>query len=148
MCIGATKVWGQICTEWMPAYIGQEGSNTGTRREFPSTQLRSSLEPRAPGPDGIHNDLLKHLPEGTLQILKEILNRIWTSADFPQQWRAATVIPIPKPNKDRTDPLSYRPMHWPAVYARFWSAWLTPASSGTSKNKDTRQKPVWLQKTS
>ena len=27
-----------------------------------------------------------------------------------QQWRAATVIPIPKPNKDHTDPLSYRPI--------------------------------------
>ena len=67
-------------------------------------------KPRAPGPDGIHNNLLKHFPEDALQILKEILNIIWTSADFPQQWRAATVIQIPKPNKDRTDPLSYRPI--------------------------------------
>ena len=67
-------------------------------------------KPRAPGPDGVHNNLLKHLPEDTLRILKEILNKIWISADFPQQWRAATVIPIPKPNKDHTDPLSYRPI--------------------------------------
>ena len=67
-------------------------------------------KPRAPGPDGIHKNLLKHLPEDTLKILKEILNKIWISADFPQQWRAATVIPIPKPNKDHTDPLSYRPI--------------------------------------
>ena len=29
---------------------------------------------------------------------------------FPQQWRAARVIPIPKPNKDHTDPHSYRPI--------------------------------------
>ena len=75
--------------------------------------LRRSImktKPRAPGPDGIHNNLLKHLPEDTLKILKEILNKIWTSADFPHQWRAATVIPIPKPNKDHTDPLSYRPI--------------------------------------
>ena len=75
--------------------------------------LRRSImkaKPRAPGPDGIHNNLLKHLPEDTLKILKEILNKIWISADFPQQWRAATVIPIPKPNKDHTDPLSYRPI--------------------------------------
>ena len=64
----------------------------------------------APGPDGIHNNLLKYLPEDTLKILKEILNKIWTYADFPHQWRAATVIPIPKPNKDHTDPLSYRPI--------------------------------------
>ena len=67
-------------------------------------------KPHAPGPDGIHNNLLKHLPEDTLKILKEILNKIWTSADFPQRWRAATVIPIPKPNKDHTDPLSYHPI--------------------------------------
>ena len=67
-------------------------------------------KPRAPGPEGIHNNLLKHLPEDTLKILKEIRNKIWTSADFPHQWRAATVIPIPKPNKDHTDPLSYRPI--------------------------------------
>ena len=67
-------------------------------------------KPRAPGPDGIHNNSLKHLPEETLKILKEILNKIWISADFPDQWWAGTVIPIPKPNKDHTDPLSYRPI--------------------------------------
>ena len=75
--------------------------------------LRRSIlkaKPRAPGPDGIHNNLLKHLPEDTLKILKEILNNIWISGDFPPQWRAATVIPIPKPNKDLTNPLSYRPI--------------------------------------
>ena len=75
--------------------------------------LRRSVmkaKPRAPGPEGIYNNLLKHLPEDTLKILTEILNKIWTSADFPHQWRAATVIPIPKPNKDHTDPLSYRPI--------------------------------------
>ena len=74
------------------------------RRSIMKTKLR------APGPDGIHNNLLKHLPEDTLKILKEILNKIRTSTDFPHQWRAATVIPIPKPNKDHTDPLSYRPI--------------------------------------
>ena len=67
-------------------------------------------KPRAPGPDWIQNNLLKHLPEDTLKILKGILNKIWISVDFPQQWRAATLIPIPKPNKDHTDPLSYRPI--------------------------------------
>ena len=82
-------------------------------KPFVLRDLRRSImkaKPRAPGPDGIHNNLLKHLPEDALQILREILNRIWTSADFPQQWRAATVIPIPTPNKDHTDLLSYRPI--------------------------------------
>ena len=30
--------------------------------------------------------------------------------DFSQQWIAATVIQIPKPNRDYTDPCSYRPI--------------------------------------
>ena len=71
--------------------------------------LRRSIL-KAPGPDGIDNNLLKHLPGDTLKILKEILNIIWIFDDFPPQWRAATVIPIPKPNKDHMDPLSYRPI--------------------------------------
>ena len=82
-------------------------------KPFRLRDLRQSTmkaKPCAPGPNGIHNNLLKHLPEHTLKILKEILNKIWTSADFPHQWGAATVIPIPKPNKDHTDPLSYRPI--------------------------------------
>ena len=64
----------------------------------------------APWPGGIHNNLLKHLPGDTLKILKEILNKIWISGDFPHQWRAAKVILIPKPNKDHANPPSYRPI--------------------------------------
>ena len=45
-----------------------------------------------------------------LLALKEILNITWISGDFPHQWRAVKVIPIPKPNKDHTNPSSYRPI--------------------------------------
>ena len=82
-------------------------------KPFRLRDLRRSIlkaKPRAPGPDGIYNNLLKHLPEDTMKILKDILNDIWTKGDFPHQWRAATVIPIPKPNKDNADPNSYRPI--------------------------------------
>ena len=82
-------------------------------KPFRLRDLRHSIlkaKPHAPGPDRIHNNLLKHLPEDTLKILKDILNNIWTTGDFPHQWRAATVIPIPKPNKDHADPNSYRPI--------------------------------------
>ena len=74
-------------------------------KPFRLRDLRRSIM-KAHGPDGIHNNLLKHLPEDTLKIL----NKIWISGDHPHQWRAATVIPIPKPNKDHTDPLIYRPI--------------------------------------
>ena len=82
-------------------------------KSFRWRDLRHSIlkaKHRSPGPDGIHNNLLKHLPEDTLKILQDILNNISTTGDFPHQWRTATVIPIPKPNKDHADPNSYRPI--------------------------------------
>ena len=61
--------------------------------------------PRSPGPDGIHNNLLKNLPQDKLKILKEILNKLWTAAYFPHQ-RSSNGDPIPTPNRDQTDPIS------------------------------------------
>ena len=64
------------------------------------------------GPDDIqgHYQLLKHLPISTLLILLEIFNNIWKTGNIPKSWKEATVIPIPKPDKDHTDPTNYRPI--------------------------------------
>ena len=47
---------------------------------------------------------LKHLPECTLDTLLYMYNQIWDGGDFPTEWREATIIPIPKPGKDTTNP--------------------------------------------
>ena len=54
--------------------------------------------------------MLKHLPESSLQTLLSIFNNIWITGDFPEDWRLATIIPIPKPGKDHTEPTNYRPI--------------------------------------
>ena len=64
----------------------------------------------ATGPDEIHYQMLKHLPESSLQALLSIFNNIWTTGEFPEDWRLATVIPIPKPGKDPAEPTNYRPI--------------------------------------
>ena len=64
----------------------------------------------ATGSDEIHHQFLKHLPDVLLDLLLLLLNDLWQSQDFPDGWREATVIPIPKPGKDRTDPNNYRPI--------------------------------------
>ena len=43
-------------------------------------------------------------------MLLEIYNSIWTTGNIPKSWKEATVIPIPKPDKDHTDPSNYRPI--------------------------------------
>jgi len=54
--------------------------------------------------------MLKHLPADVQHTLLNILNNIWFSGKFPSAWCTSTVIPIPKPGKDVSDPSSYRPI--------------------------------------
>lgn len=37
-------------------------------------------------------------------------NYIWTNDTFPKAWNSATIIPIPKPGKNRTNVKNYRPI--------------------------------------
>ena len=64
----------------------------------------------ATGPDKIHYQMLKHLPLKSLQTLLDIFNNMWETGKFPESWELATIIPIPKPGKDHTEPTNYRPI--------------------------------------
>ena len=55
------------------------------------------LNDSASGPDKVHNYLVKHLPGEALRLLLRLYNDIWTSGNFPDTWRLATVIPLPTP---------------------------------------------------
>ena len=78
--------------------------------EFLLSELTDALSNTSPGPDDIHYQLLKHLPVSTLLILFEIFNDIWKTGNIPKSCKKATVIPIPKPDKDHTDATNYRPI--------------------------------------
>ena len=64
----------------------------------------------SPGPDQIHYEILRHLPIETLHILLDIITETWKSDTFPESWREALIISIPKPGKDHFNPLNYRPI--------------------------------------
>ena len=64
----------------------------------------------AVGPDEIHYEFLKQLPSCSLDFLLQAFNEVWVSGKFPTTWKQATIIPIPKPGKDNTDPSNYRPI--------------------------------------
>ena len=80
---------------------------------FNITELRIALErsnDTATGPDEVHYQFLKHLPDNSLLVLLDIFNGIWENGNFPAAWREATIIPIAKPGKDPTNPTNYRPI--------------------------------------
>ena len=64
----------------------------------------------ATGPDEIHYQMLKHLPENARVTILQIFNDIWTTGVFPESWRLATIIPIQKPGKNPAEPTNYRPI--------------------------------------
>ena len=74
------------------------------------TNAISKSRDTAVGPDSIHYQMLKNLPNSAVDTLLGAVNYIWTTGDFPPEWHLATVIPVAKPGKDSTDPTSYRPI--------------------------------------
>ena len=80
---------------------------------FNITELKDTIavsKDTATGPDDIHYQMLKHLPETALETLLHIFNSIWTTGVLPESWRLATIIPISKPGKDHAEPTNYRPI--------------------------------------
>jgi hypothetical protein len=65
---------------------------------------------KAPGPDGIPNRALKHLPQRVILLLVPFFNAIFKTQSFPSAWKYARVISILKPGKDPAQPASYRPI--------------------------------------
>jgi len=47
----------------------------------------------ATGPDSIHYQMLKHLPDSASSVLLQIFNNLCNSGNFPKSWCEATVIP-------------------------------------------------------
>ena len=65
---------------------------------------------KAPGPNGIPNRALKHLPIRAVLLLVQIFNAILCTHHFPPIWKHARLISILKPGKDPAQTSSYRPI--------------------------------------
>jgi hypothetical protein len=65
---------------------------------------------KAPGPNGIPNWALKHLPKQAVSLLVHIFNTVLCTLLFPQTWKHARVISILKPGKDPALASSYWPI--------------------------------------
>ena len=129
---------------------------------FTIKELKESLNrahDTASGPDDIHYQILKHMPEDSLKTLLNIYNNIWVSGDFPECWREATIIPIAKPGKDPTNPSNYRPIALTScvcktferminnrlVYFLEYNNIITPFQSGFRKNRSTIDQIIRLE---
>ena len=82
-------------------------------KKFSLRDLKRSLKKSndsSPGVDQIHYQILKHLPNESLKFLLNLINEYWETGTFPECWRTALLLPIPKPGKNHYDANNYRPI--------------------------------------
>ena len=80
----------------------QSQNNEKYNLPFKLSDLKNSLDKShdtTAGPDDIHYQILKHLPSDVWETLLNIMNEIWRTGEFPEDWHKAVIIPIPKPGK-------------------------------------------------
>lgn len=65
---------------------------------------------KSPGMDKINNLLLKNLPRKAIVFLMYVFRSCIKLSYFPDAWKHAKVIPIPKPGKDLSMSSNYRPI--------------------------------------
>jgi hypothetical protein len=72
--------------------------------------IRKLKNRKAPGPDGIPNEVLKQLPIIAVKYFTSNIHAIRRCGFFPHSWKEAKVIMLPKPGKTHSDPNNYRPI--------------------------------------
>ncbi|GFY18233.1 probable RNA-directed DNA polymerase from transposon X-element [Trichonephila clavipes] len=126
------------------------------------TELKKALlqaHNTSPGPDGITYTMLRHLNPNSLANIIFLFNRVWKEHCFPSSWREAIVIPILKPGKVATDPLSYRPIALTSCFCKTFERMvnnrlvyvlekekcISPLQSGFRKGRSTLDNLVFLE---
>ncbi len=62
---------------------------------------------KALGPDKVHNQMIKNAGETLIKLLISLFNKILDNSTFPSDWGLTHVLPIPKPNKNHSNPKNY-----------------------------------------
>lgn len=63
---------------------------------------------KAPGSDGILNEMIKHGRFYLVPLINKLFNDIMNSGSFPKQWNAGIIVPIYKNKGDANSPSNYR----------------------------------------
>ena len=129
-----------VAVPWVPAAIEMVNVELESYLQTPASEttltnpdevlnaIRGLKAGKAPGPNGIPNRALKHLPMRTVLLLVQIFNAILCTHHFPQASKHARVISILKPGKDPAQPSSYRPISLLDTIGKLFEKILLPGS--------------------
>jgi hypothetical protein len=79
---------------------------------------------KKPGPDGVYNEVLKHLPEKFHAALHHFFTHLWRLSRTPDSWKTALTILLYKKD-DPHDVKNYRPIGLLNAVYKLWTATVT-----------------------
>ena len=98
-------------------YSGGLGKKTtqmmGMDSPFTLFELKNvvdSTRKTAPGKDLVCYSMLAHMEDDALSVVLKLFNQIWDVGYIPVSWKESVIVPLLKPGKEPTNPLSYRPI--------------------------------------
>ena len=104
----------QLIKERQPLNFSESARSRATYNEnFTMKELENALASvgeTSPGLDGIAYSMIKNSHRSLRAQILQTFNEIFQKGVFPDAWRIAAIIPIPKPNKDHSTPLNFRPI--------------------------------------
>ncbi|KAJ1524669.1 hypothetical protein ONE63_011152 [Megalurothrips usitatus] len=102
------------------------GAAPRIQKEHVEAAFRSSKDNKAAGHDGIDYKMLKCLSPAGRDFLLKLFNAVISSQVYPDAWKRAVVIPLPKEGKDPHQPGNYRPISLTPCVSKIFEKSLLP----------------------
>ena len=102
--------------------------------------INNLLTHKCPGPDGFTGEFYKAFKEELTPILHRLFETIQTDGRLPNSFYEASIILIPKPDKDTTKKENFRPISLMNIALKFSTKYWQSASSNTLKRSSTMTK--------
>lgn len=129
-------------------------SNPIINSQLQITEIQEALtgtKNSSPGPDNVFNIFLKMLPPNAITYMTNLFNEILESGIYPEKWKESIIIPVPKPNRDQSNPCNYRPISLTSTLCKLMEKvvnkrllwylnhinFLSPFQSGFRKHRST-----------
>ena len=114
-----------------------ESLNTPITPDEIETVIKKLLMNRSPGPDGFTGEFYKAFKEEITPILHKLFEKTQNDGRLPNSFFEASIILIPKPDKDVTKKENFRPISLMNIDVKILNKYWQTTSSSTLKRSYT-----------
>ena len=93
-----------------------------------SDRIKRLKNGKSPGPDGIPNELLKHLPEGIHQAIHKLFILMWLTGSTPKAWKESRTVLLYKKGSEH-DLSNWRPIALANTLYKLWTGMIAECLS-------------------